>query len=452
MATAVGQEISFHPKQVEVFTCPSPRKVIVAGRGFGKTRYAAGDAIAKVFEEVNWCGRVMTVEDEVMYVAPTFTNGMAQFWPIVEMIAGGHVDNGGLISHVDKNAGVMTFVNGVRLRVRGMDNMDRGRGFILRHAIMDEYADMDPEAWRVIIGPAVMKTNGTVTFIGTPKRGRPHFADLYLRAKTSQVNPKYGFPLWAGFQYASADNPWLDPEAIAEFGAEMSDERRAEELQGLILPEGGNYLDADWWRFENREPEDGYYVVVVDPAGFTAEAGRADKSRRDNTAIAIVKICRIGWWVREIQYGRWDIRRTALNIARAAAKVQARSIGIEKGVGSAALSGYLPDLMHQFGLGRKIEYLSHGNKHKEDRILGALEGRLQRGRIALNCDPALLSSERPAWIQKLIHEATEFPSKFSHDDLLDALAYTDQMGKTIFHTFNATKQDTWQPLDVEAGI
>jgi len=452
VAAEVGQTISFHPKQLEVYQCPSPRKVIVAGRGFGKTRYAAQEAVIKVFEEVNWCGRVLTVEDEVMYVAPTFTNGMAQFWPIVEMIAGGMVENGGLIAHVDKNAGQMTFVNGVRLRIRGMDNMDRGRGFILRHAIMDEYADMDPEAWKVIIGPAVMKTNGTATFIGTPKRGRPHFADLWQRASLAEVNPKYGYPLWAGFQYASADNPWLDPEAIEEFGSEMSDERRAEELGGQILPEGGNFLDASWWRFEDREPEDGYYVVAVDPAGFTNSKTSVDKERRDNCAIAVVKICRNGWWVREIQYGRWDIRRTALNIARVAAKVNARRIGIEKGVGSAALSGYLPELMSQFGLMRQIEYLSHGNQRKEDRVLGAIEGRLQRGRIALNCNPDLFASERPDWIQKLMHEATEFPSKFAPDDLLDALAYVDQLGKPIFHVYNAQKHDTWEPLDVEAGI
>ena len=451
MAAEVGQTISFHPKQLEVYLCPSPRKVIVAGRGFGKTRYAAQEAIIKAFEEVNWCGRTLTTEDEIMYVAPTFTNGMAQFWPIVEMLAG-YVEQGGLITHVDKNAGVMTFVNGVRLRIRGMDNMDRGRGFILRHAIMDEYADMDPEAWRIIIGPAVMKTNGTATFIGTPKRGRPHFADLWMKAKLAVPNPKYGFPLWSGFQYASIDNPWLDPEAVEEFGSEMSNERRAEELEGQILPEGGNFLDADWWRFEDREPDDGYYVIACDPAGFTTAPGGVDKERRDDTAIAIVKITRLGWWVREIQHGRWDIRRTALNIVRAAAKVNARRIGIEKGMGSAALSHYVPELMAQFGLSRQIDYLSHHNQRKEDRILGAIEGRLQRGRIALNCSPDLMASERPDWIQKLMHQATEFPSKFAQDDLLDALAYVDQLGKPIFHTYAAEKHDTWEPLDIEAGI
>jgi hypothetical protein len=40
-------------------------------------------------------------------------------------------------------------------------------------------------------------------------------------------------------------------------------------------------MDADWWRFEDREPDDGYYVVTVDPAGFTVEAGRVDKSAGD---------------------------------------------------------------------------------------------------------------------------------------------------------------------------
>ena len=84
--------------------------------------------------------------------------------------------------------------------------------------------------------------------------------------------------------------------------------------------------------------------------------------------------------------------------------------------------------------------------------MSALEARLQRKRIFLNCDPDIADRERPEWVRKLIKQASDFPSPSTPDDLIDSLSYVDQLGDTVFHTYDANKWDTWEPLDDIAGI
>lgn len=448
---ATNLPFQMHPAQLQVYQNPAPRKVVQAGRGWGKTRFAAIDATVKALEDENWCGRALTREAEIMYMAPTFDQAKGIFWPIILEVTD-PVREG-----KNENEGVITLVNGARIRIRGMDKAaaERSRGFILRHAILDEFADMEPQAWDVITAPSVMKTNGTALFIGTPKRGREHFPQILHYAQEAPVDPRYGFPLWAGFTFTSYDNPWLDEQAIEAMTATMTEEQKRQEIMAENLSAGGNYLRPEWWRFDTREPYDGYYVIAVDLAGFTTSMeDRRTKERRDDTAIAVVKITSRGWWVKEIQYGRWDYRETALRIVRAAAKVDAIRVGIEKGTAFQAIWPTVVELMAQYGRfgGRRGEPLSHGNEKKEVRVMGAVEGRLQRGRIILNCNPELLDHERPEWVRELIHQAAQFPAPNTRDDLIDALSYTAQLGTATFTEYDPARHDSWQPVDDIAGI
>ena len=222
-------------------------------------------------------------------------------------------------------------------------------------------------------------------------------------------------------------------------------------MEASFITRGGGLLKDDKWVFDPVEPSDGYFVVAVDLAGFSSDGTSKTKSRLDETAIVIAKICRKGWWVKEIVHGQWDVRRTALEIVQAARSCDAARIGIEKTSLMHAVVPYLNDYMAQFGQFRAIEPLSHGNTRKEDRISWALEGRLERGRIILNGQSGVSLYEQDPWIQKLIDQANDFPSHLSHDDLIDALAYVDQLGATIFETSVNPSADEWQPLDIDSG-
>ena len=85
----------------------------------------------------------------------------------------------------------MIFPTGARIRLYGSDNHDRLRGIYLDGVVMDEYADMAPQAWAQVIRPALADRKGWATFIGTPK-GRNSFFEIYDYARH---NPDEWFSL-----------------------------------------------------------------------------------------------------------------------------------------------------------------------------------------------------------------------------------------------------------------
>src|SRR5262249_4413987 len=72
--------------------------------------------------------------------------------------------------------------NGARVRLYGADNPDRLRGLFFDGVVMDEFADMYPQAWSQVIRPALADRGGSATFIGTPK-GRNSFYEVHQYAK-----------------------------------------------------------------------------------------------------------------------------------------------------------------------------------------------------------------------------------------------------------------------------
>ena len=88
-----------------------------------------------------------------------------------------------------------------------------------------------------------------------------------------------------------------------------------------------------------------------------------------------------------------------------------------------------------------IHDLTHGNKKKTDRIIWALQGRFEHGRIVLNSEED--------W-DEFIDQLLLFPSKGVHDDLCDALSYVDQIAVTTY--FEGDNEDDWEPIDVISGV
>ena len=115
-------------------------------------------------------------------------------------------------------------------------------------------------------------------------------------------------------------------------------------------------------------------------------------------------------------------------------------LGIEKGIAKQAVMPYLEDEMNRLNTYFRVEELSHGNQKKEDRIEWALAGRADKGRIQLMEGP---------WNKHFLQQAGDFPSKLTHDDLIDAVAYIDQIAEPWFD--GPEYYDDWEPLDELAG-
>jgi hypothetical protein len=117
------------------------------------------------------------------------------------------------------------------------------------------------------------------------------------------------------------------------------------------------------------------------------------------------------------------------------------AVGIERGALKNAVMPYLMDMMRKNNTFAHIQDLTHGNKKKADRIIWALQGRFEHGRIVLNSDED--------W-DEFIDQLLLFPSKGVHDDLPDALSYIDQMNITTY--FEGDDEDNWEPVDVISGV
>jgi predicted phage terminase large subunit-like protein len=413
-------KVELHPAQMEIFKSTARFKVVAAGRRFGKSRLAAWVLLMEGLK---------SKDKDVFYVAPTFQQAKDIMWGTLKELGEG------LIKSTHENTATITLINDRKIYLKGSDRPDTLRGVGLRYVVLDEYASMKPSVWELILRPTLADVKGSALFIGTPD-GKNHFYDLWLQAG------KDDYPEWEQFSYNSTDNPLLDPEEINAARQSMSSQAFRQEFEASFESFNGGIFKEEWFEVNEDEPDDGYYCIAVDPAGFesvTKERG-VKGSKLDETAIAIVKVHEDKWWVKEIQHGRWTVKEAAERILDAAVENDARSVGIEAGSLKNALMPYLTDLMRTRGRWVVINDVTHGGRKKTERITWALQGRLEHGKIQFNYG---------FWNRDFINQMMDFPNSRSHDDLLDALAYIDQVSVADF--INDIEIDDWEPLDAYAG-
>ena len=415
-------DVKLHPAQLEIFNSDKRFKVVSAGRRFGKSRLAAWILIIKALQ---------STEKDVFYIGPTFQQSKDIMWNMLKELLHGTE----LIEQTHENTATMTLTNGRRISLKGSDRPDTLRGVGLAYVVLDEYASMKVEVWEQIIRPTLADVKGGALFIGTPA-GKNHFYELFLDAEKDED--------WDTFQFNSTDNPLIDPEEVAVARRTMSTQAFRQEFEASFVSFTGGIFKSDWIKTDKEEPENGNYVIAVDPAGFErVEKERGIKgSKLDETAIAIVKIDGDRWWVKDILHGRWSIKETAKKILDSAIDVEATTVGIESGALKNAILPYLEDEMRAQGRWVSITDVSHGGKKKADRITWALQGRLEHGKITFN--------PLDSYIKELETQLIEFPTSGTHDDIIDALAYIDQVSVADYmHTIEL--EEDWKPYDEVSG-
>ena len=387
--------------QKEVWNSPARFKVVAAGRRTGKSRLAAYLLLVRGLQ---------TSKGSIFYVAPTQGQARDIMWNLLlelghEVIASSHVNNMQIKLH-----------NGTMISLKGSDRPDTLRGVSIAFLCLDEYADMKPETWELVLRPALTDLKGEALFIGTPV-GRNHFYDLFCGANLN------GDDDWQGFHYTSYDNNLLDKDEIDAAKNSMSSYAFRQEFMASFEARGSEVFKEEWVRFSEEEPPGDYYISV-DLAGFAEPGTRKRKQKHlDNTAISVVKVNPAGWWVKKIIAGRWDINETAQKIFDAVEAHQPVSVGIERGIAAQAVMSPLRDLMAQRARYFHVQLLTHGNQNKTARIIWALQGRFENGQITLN---------RGDWNDPFLDELYQFPDKLTHDDYIDSLAYIDQLASESY--------------------
>jgi len=377
-----------------------------------------------------------------------------------------HEKDGGLISGVNTNDGWIQLINGRKVYIKGADNPDSLRGIGLSYVVLDEYADMRANVWSEILDPALMDYEGDALFIGTPK-GKNHFYKMFMKGMDydyESTNDPY--EMYESFHFKSMDNPFLAEHELNRLMDSDNSSRDTvrQEIEADFVSGGGNIINPKDFEILDRLPgaglqrdghgnhvvtshEDGAYYVTVDLAGFVRQSNKV--VRTDETVICTTYVTEKAWCVLDMQHGHWDAREVALRIIRTCDQLPGARLGIEKGALMNAIGDYLEDEMRRFNRYVTPEPLSHGNQRKIDRVVSALQGRAQRGRIKLLSDTAEMSKSREPWNEWFLDQIADFPDPLSHDDGPDALAYVDQMASVGYYRDHEIAD--WQPLDLESG-
>ena len=421
-------KVTLHDAQMQIFKSDKRFKVASCGRRFGKSYLAAWVLIIKALQ---------SEDKDVFYVAPTFQQAKDILWSILKDVGQN------VIKSTHENTATITMVNDRKIYLKGSDRPDTLRGVGLAYVVMDEYASMKPEVWEMILRPTLADVKGGALFIGTPA-GKNHFHKLWLEAQLPE-NEKD----WESFQFVSTDNPFLDPDEIEAAKKSMSTQAFRQEFEATFESFSGGVFKEEWIKYEDDEEFDedtasktGSYVVSVDPAGFEkSDKSRGLKSSKlDETAISVVKVVGDEWLVKDIHHGRWNIKETAEKIITIAEDVNATTVGIEAGALKNAIMPYIEDEMRTRGSWINLTDVTHGGKRKQDRIVWSLQGRFEHGKIKFR---------KAEWNHHFISQMLDFPSPLSHDDLLDSLAYIDQVSVADFA--QQIEVHEWEPLDTVSG-
>lgn len=408
------------PWQKTVFQDKTRFKVIVAGRRCGKSRLSA---VALLVE-----GLKCPQGSAVMYVAPTQGQARQIIWDLL-MELGRDVIQSSHVNNMD-----ITLINGAKIYVRGSDRPDTLRGVSLTFLVLDEVADIKADTWEKVLRAALSDKKGNALFIGTPK-GRNWFYDMYNLGLDGDDDE------WKSWHFTTKDNPLIDPKEVDAAKKTLSSFSFKQEYEASFDNAGTDLFKEQWLKY-GEEPDNGVWYLAIDLAGFTnTNYSETRKKRLDESAIAVVKVTDDGvWFVKKIEHGRWDVKDAANRILKNIQEFEPVGVGMERGTVRNAVLPYLSDLMRSKNTYAMIQDLTHGGKQKTERVVWALQGRFEHGKVILN--------EDEDW-KEFQDQLLMFPTAQVHDDLIDALSYVDQLAVTSY--FTDDNDDEYECLDFVSG-
>jgi len=208
-----------HRGQLHFHKAEEKRKLLVAGRRWGKSTCLLAEDFLKLYEYPGYIG---------WYISKTYKQ-LRPIWEEALRLYEPHIKKY-RVTERD-----ITFRWGSRLEFKTSEEPDnlRSVGADLIIVTIDEAAHFPPDIWS-IVEFGLMDNNGWANFGSSPK-GRNHFYDWFNKGQdsielpcrtcggvgcvmcTNGVTVKQNLlkdPDWRSWRYTSFDNPYLDPEVI----------------------------------------------------------------------------------------------------------------------------------------------------------------------------------------------------------------------------------------------
>ena len=442
--TVVNLPVSLSQSQLDIYNCPVKYIVVNAGRRGGKTYVGC----LMLLREASITGKTkqgLDLEDiECWFVGLTRDQTMSNAWPLLKKLGKP------IIKQIKEKEKVIVLKNNRRIRVVSADAPSSLQGAGIQLLVMDEMDDQKFETFNDYLDPMLTDTNGRALFIGRGMSKNTWFYELYEQGM-DENNPYY-----KAFSFLSTTNPFISHEHIEIARQTMAPGDFRIQYEASWEDESAGEFQMAWFEqsivpFAPDQVTDGYWVVIVDLAGFSTEKNTKYKSQllqRDETAIAKVCVHSKGWFAKEIETFRKDPRETIIRILMACREVGVVQVGIERGSLQKSLEQNLLEKAAEWRMQLEVVPLNPGSMKggntKQKRILWSLSNRFRSNKIQLLDGP---------WLKKFRTQYQEFPSHRAHDDMLDALAFVDQMGPGIMMAgfSSAIMRDNLEPTYGDEG-
>jgi|10_taG_2_1085330.scaffolds.fasta_scaffold00090_49 hypothetical protein len=178
-----------HEAQDRLWTSDARFRVVPAGRRSGKTELAKRFVILAAMEYVD------SPDGWFVCAAPTHDQAKRIYWDDLKKLAPKWS-----VANVAEGALTITFLNGAKITVLGLDKPERIEGRPLDGIVLDEYGNMKSTVWTENVRPALStpgRAPGWAWFVGVPE-GRNHYYRLAKKAEDD------GAEDWSLFHWTSA--------------------------------------------------------------------------------------------------------------------------------------------------------------------------------------------------------------------------------------------------------
>jgi phage terminase large subunit len=188
--------------QKVIANSPARFRVAVCGRRFGKTHLAIREL----------CKFARQPEQRCWAIFPSYRQAKQVAWSKLKK----KLISLNWVKKINESELTITLINDSEIALKGADNYDSLRGVGLDFIVMDEFADIDQEAWTEVLRPTLSDKMGSALFISTPKGINNWAYDLFMM-KTEN-------PQWASWQFTTIEGGRV-PEEELESAKQDLDER-----------------------------------------------------------------------------------------------------------------------------------------------------------------------------------------------------------------------------------
>jgi hypothetical protein len=197
---------------------------VVAGRRFGKTYLSVREI----------CYHAKEPNREVWYVAPTYRQAKNIAWRQLKETL---IDLQ-WAEKVNESELSITLKNGSRISLKGADRYDSLRGVGLDFIVLDEFADIDPDAWYSTLRPTLSDKGGGALFIGTPK-GMNWAYELFLNEQIDSLE-------WRSFTYTTEQGGRVPQRELDQARKDLDEKTFNQEYRATFETFSGRvYYDFD---------------------------------------------------------------------------------------------------------------------------------------------------------------------------------------------------------------